>query len=264
MGYFFYASKIMNLGVKNQMVQDENELETAKELKEILKPKLYWPIWNTIICSGPPLNLIFGYFLEGDVKNPTVTIILTVIATIWSIINWYWYVKERNNFKKDWQKISVELETLDFKEEPSKDYIDIIFNSLQITAIVSLVAFFIFAAIALFTKFSYFKYFALFSVLIFALAAIGIVIVSIILLFSLLKEVKKLGRLKNVLKRFFLIFTLLFIMQTILIFIMHKNLDWFTCFLSPLMVALPISISLEVIIIFKDIKNTWPDEGNSM
>lgn len=257
------------------MVQDNNELEIVKELKKVLKPNLYWPIWNTIICSGPPLNLIFRYFLERDIKNPTVTIILTVIAMIWLIINWYWYVKERKDFIKNWQKISVELETLNYveletlnyKEKPSKDYIDIIFNSLQITAIASLVACITFLAIALFFNLSLFKYFALFSILIFLLTAIGIIIVSIIIVFSFLKDVKKRGRLKNVLKRFFLFFTLLFITQMILIFIMHKNLDWFRCLLSSLIMTFPIIISTEVAIIYKEIKkessmNTSPDEND--
>jgi len=250
------------------MVKDNNESEIVKEFKDVLKPKLYWPIWNTIICSGPPLNLIFRYFLERDIKNPTAAIILTVIAIIWTIINWYWYVKERNAFKKNWQKISAELETLNYKEKPSKDYIDIIFNTLQITAIASLVAFFIFAAITLFSKLSYFKYFALFSIIIFLLTVIGIIIVGFILFFSILKDLKKERRLKNVVKRFFLIFTLIFIIQMVLIFIMHKNLDWFKCLFYSLMMALPIDISTEAAIMYKELKkefsmNTSSDESDS-
>ena len=250
------------------MIQENNELEMIKTYKEVLKPNLFWPIWNTIICSGPPLNLIFRYFLERDIKNPTVAIILTVISMIWTIINWYWYVKERINFAKDWKVISAELEALNYKEKPSKDYVDIIFNGLQITAIASLVAFFIFFAIVLFFKLSYFKYFMLFSISIFLLTAIGIIIVFIIQFFSFLKEVKKEGRLKNVLIRFFLIFTLLFIIQMIFIFIMHKNLDWVSCLLTSLIMTLPVIISTEVAILCKEIKkeysvNTSPDESDS-
>ncbi|GEM_PF-555598 len=249
------------------MVQVNNELEVVKEFNKALKPKLYCPIWNTIICSGPPLNLVFRYFLERDIKDPTVAIILTVISMICCIINWYWYVKERSDFKKNWQKISMELETLDFKEKPSKDYIDIIFNSLQITAIASLVAFFVFAAITLLTKISYFKYFVLISFFLFVLSGIGIIIVGFILFFSFLKEVKKWGGLKNVLKRFFLILTLLFIIQMILVFIINKNLDWFKCLLRSLIMTLPISIFTETVIIYKEIKkeytmNTSPDESD--
>lgn len=250
------------------MVKDNNESEIVKEFKEVLKSNPYGAIWNTIICSGPPLNLIFRYYIERDIKNPTAAIILTVIAMICTIINWYWYVKERNDFKKNWQKISVELETLNYKEKPSKDYIDIIFNGFQITAIASLAAVFIFGVIALFSKLSYFKYFALFSIIIFLLTGIGIIIISIISLFSILKDLKKEGRLKNVLKRFFLIFILLFIIQMIFIFIMHKNLDWFGCLLHSLMMTIPIIIYTEVAIIYKEIMkeylmNTSPDEGDS-
>ncbi len=236
------------------MIQDDNELEMVREFKEVLRPKLYWPIWNTIICSGPPLNLIFRYFIEREIKDPTVAIILTVITTIWTVINWYWYVKERNDFKKDWQEISKELETLKYKEKPSKDYMDIILNSMQITAIVSLVAFFIFVAITLLSELSYVRYFALFSIGIFVLTSIVMIIIGIIQLFNIIKELKKARRLNNVLKRFFLIFTLLFIIQVILTFTMHKKLDWFEFIFYPLMMTNPIVIATEVAIIYKDIK----------
>ncbi len=179
------------------MIQDDNELEMVREFKEVLRPKLYWPIWNTIICSGPPLNLIFRYFIEREIKDPTVAIILTVITTIWTIINWYWYVKERNDFKKNWKEISKELETLNYKEEFSKDYMDIIFNSMQITAIVSLVAFFIFVAITLLSEISYVRYFALFSIAIFVLTSIVMIIIGVIQLFNIIKELKKERRLKK-------------------------------------------------------------------
>jgi hypothetical protein len=249
------------------MVEENNELEIIKKFKKDLKPNLFLPIWNTIICSGPPLNLIFRYFLENDIKNPTVDIILTVIAMIWTIINWYCYVKERINFTKNWKEIPVELETLNYEEKPSKDYVDIISNALQITAIASLVAFFIFFAITIVSKLSYFKYFMLFSILVFILSGIGLIIVSIIHLFSFFKEVKKEGRLKNVLIRFFLIFTLLFIIQMILIFIMHKSLDWFSSLFNPLMATLPIFLSTEVVNLYKKVKkeylgNTSPDESD--
>ena len=236
------------------MIQDDDELEIARELKEALKPDLYWPIWNTIICSGPPLNLIFRYFIEREIKDPTVAIILTVITTIWTIINWYWYVKERNDFKKNWQEISEELETLNYKEKPSKDYMDIILNSMQITAIVSLVAFFIFVAITLLSELSYVRYFALFSIGIFVLTSIVMIIIGVIQLFNIFKELKKAKRLNNVLKRIFLIFTLLFIIQVILTFIMNKNIEWFECIFYPLMMTIPIAIATEVAIIYKEIK----------
>jgi len=236
------------------MIQDDNELEMVSEFKEVLRPKLFWPIWNTIICSGPPLNLIFRYFIEREIKDPTVAIILTVITTIWTVINWYWYVKERNDFKKNWQEISKELDTLNYKEKPSEDYMDIILNSMQITAIVSLVAFFIFVAITLLSELSYVRYFALFSIAIFVLTSIVMIIIGTIQLFNILKELKKERRLKNVLKRFFLIFILLFIIQVILTFTMHKNLDWFECIFYPLMMTIPIVIATEVAIMYKEIK----------
>jgi len=146
------------------------------------------------------------------------------------------------------------LETLNYKEKPSKDYMDIILNSMQITAIVSLVAFFIFVAITLLSELSYVRYFALFSIGIFVLTSIVMIIIGVIQLFNIFKELKKERRLNNVLKRFFLIFTLLFIIQMILTFTMHKNIDWFECIFYPLMMTIPIVIATEVAIIYKEIK----------
>jgi len=250
------------------MVQDKNELEMVKKLKKDLKPKLYLPIWNTIICSGPPLNLIFRYFLVRDIKNPTAAIILTVIAMIWTIINWYWYVKERNDFNKNWEKISIELQTLNSQGEPSKDIIDTIFEILMITAIASLVMFFVFAAIGILTNLTFFKYLMLFSIIVLLITAGGLIIVSTILLFSFIRVVIKGGRLKKVLKRFILIYTLSFIILIIISFLIHKNPEWIKVILYSLLIALPIFLSTEVVIFYKAIKkeyslNTSPDESDS-
>ena len=177
------------------MGEDSEKLQKINKLKKDLKPKLFWPIWNTIICSGPPLNLIFRYYLERDMKNPTAGIILTVIAMIWMVINWYWYVKERKDFKKNWEEILIELQDLDLQEDAPKDNMDTILHILEITAIASLVMFFIFAAITLLTKLSFFKYLMFLSILIFLISAIGLIIGSVIMIFSFLREV---GSLKKV------------------------------------------------------------------
>lgn len=237
------------------MDQDNNKLEIVKELKEALKPNLYWPIWNTIICSGPPLNLIFRYFIERDIKDPTIAIILTVIAIIWTIISWYWYFKERNNFKKNWAEISLKLETLNYNEKPSKDYIDKIFNVLQITAIASIIAVIISLAITIIFKIAFLEYFALFSLLIFLLSGIGVLLIGIKYIFSFIKYLKEERRLINALKRFLLIFTIIFIIQMIPIFIMHKTIDWLERLLFSFMMTFPISFYIEIAIAYKKIKD---------
>lgn len=250
------------------MVQDNNELEIINECKKILKPRLFVPIWNTIIGFGPPCNLIFRYFLERDIKNPTFAIVLTIIAIIWIIINWYWYVKEKINFEKKWKEISVELEAIDNEEKSTKDYGDLIFNKLQITVIASLVSFFVFCAIVLISKLSFFKNLMLLSILIFILSSMGMIIIGIIEFFKYLKNVKKEKRLKSVLKRFILIFFLLFIIQMSSVFIMHKSIEWFRLLLTSLAAAMSFIMATEVVFIYKGIikelsANTSSDEDDS-
>lgn len=250
------------------MAQDNNELVMVKKLKKDLKPKLYWPIWNTIICSGPPLNLIFRYFLVRDIKNPTVATILTVLAIVWIIINWYWYIKERNDFNKNWEKISIELHNLNLQEEPTKDRLDTIFDKLMITVIASLVMFFIFAAIVILAKLTFLKYLMLFSILVFLIAGGGLIIIGTILLFSFIRIVIKDRGLKKVLKRVTLIYTPSFIILIIISFIIHKNSEWIEVILYSLLITLSIFLSTEVLMIYKEIKkeyssNTSPDECDS-
>ena len=236
------------------MDQDNNESEIVKELKEVLKPSPILPIWNTIICSGPPLNLIFRYFVERDIKDPTIAIILTIISIIVTVFSWYWYLKERKDFKKNWDEISLELETIDYNEKPTKDYIDKIFYVLQITAIVSIVAVIISLAITIMFKIAFLEYFALFSLLIFLLSGIGIMLIGIKYIFSFIKYLKEEKRLINVLKRFLLIFTIIFIIQMIRIFILHQNINWVERLLFSFMMTFPIIFYIEISIAYKKIK----------
>ncbi|MBU3200301.1 hypothetical protein LL037_18650 [Clostridium estertheticum] len=82
------------------MIEDKDELQMSNELIKMFKPKLFLPVWTTVICSGLPLNLLFDHFIVGDIKNPTISIIMTIIAMTWLTFIWYWYVKEKKEFKK--------------------------------------------------------------------------------------------------------------------------------------------------------------------
>ena len=82
------------------MIEDKDELEISNVLMKLLKPKLFLPVWTTVICSGPPLNLLFSHSLEGGIQNPTITIITNIIAMTWLTLIWYWYVKEKKEFKR--------------------------------------------------------------------------------------------------------------------------------------------------------------------
>lgn len=249
------------------MTEDNNELEMIRELEKDLKPKLYWPIWNTIICSGPPLNLLFRYFLEEDIKNPTAVTILTVIGTIWTILNWYWYVKEKKEFKNNWEKISIELQHLNYQEKPSKHIADKIFDVLIVTAIVSIVMFFVFAAITIINNLSILRYLMIFSLLIFFLAIAGIIIVSTVMLFSLFRELIKEVGLKKVLKGFILIYALTAIVLIIINFIIHKQLVWIQSLIYSLIITIPILFIYEAVVLYKELKkicllNTSNDEDD--
>jgi hypothetical protein len=101
------------------MLEDNDELQISNELIKLLKPKLFLPVWNTVICSGPPLNLLFSHFLEGGIQNPTITIITNIIAMTWLTLIWYWYVKEKKEFKKYEKKIPMAIHYLISQEKSS-------------------------------------------------------------------------------------------------------------------------------------------------
>ena len=239
------------------MNQDNNKSKMIKKIKKDLKPDLFFPVWNTIICSGPLLNLILRYFLVREIKNPTAAIILTVIAAIWVILIWYWYVKERNDFKKDWEKVSSELNDIDFQEKSSKDILGTILNILIITAISSLVMTIVSIVIALLTNLSSFKNLALFCLLLFLITAVVLIIIYIIFLFSFVRAVIKQGRLKKVLGKFILIYTLTFTILTIMSLTIHKNPEWIYSLLYSFVITFSIILYTEVYIFYKEMKQKY-------
>jgi hypothetical protein len=100
------------------MIEDKDELQVSNELMKILKPKLFLPVWTTVICFGPPLNLLFDHFIVGDSKNSNIAIIITIIAMTWLTLIWYWYFKERKEFQKYEKKIPMAIHYL-FSQEKS-------------------------------------------------------------------------------------------------------------------------------------------------
>ena len=81
------------------MIEDK-ELQICKEYIKALKPRLFLPIWTTVICSGPPLNLYVDLFLIDPPKYTMAEIIMSVIGISWLTLNWYWYMKEKKRFEK--------------------------------------------------------------------------------------------------------------------------------------------------------------------
>lgn len=82
------------------MFEDNDELQTSKEFLKALKPKLFLPIWTTVICSGPPLNLYIDLFLTDPPQYTRIEIIMTVMGITWLTLNWYWYMREKKRFEK--------------------------------------------------------------------------------------------------------------------------------------------------------------------
>lgn len=100
------------------MAEVKEEVQISNELIKAVKPKLFLPVWTTMICSGPPLNLLLNCFWFGDAQNSTVAIIMTIIAIIWLSLNWYWYIKEKRYFRKLKDEIPGVVHYLYSKEKP--------------------------------------------------------------------------------------------------------------------------------------------------
>lgn len=176
------------------MKQQNNELDKMKKYRKRLKPKPIGQVWITIICSGPPLNLIFRSMIEKDIKNPTVVIVLTVICMVISVASWVLYSKESKEFEKNWEKNSEEMITQAIQEDKAIVVIATIFNMLTMTAAASLVLFFLFLAIYLGCNLSFLKYIALTCIIIFLITLALLLIVGMVqmisLIRSLIKEIK--------------------------------------------------------------------------
>ncbi len=82
------------------MFKDNNELQISKEFIQALKPRMFFPIWATVICSGPPLNLYVDLFFTDPPQYTMVEIIMTVIGITWLTLSWYWYIREKKRFEK--------------------------------------------------------------------------------------------------------------------------------------------------------------------
>ncbi|MGN6712573.1 hypothetical protein [Anaerocolumna jejuensis] len=101
-------------------VKDESKI--SKELIRAVKPRLFLPVWTTVICSGPPLNLLLNHFLFKDAQNSTVAIIMTIIAIIGLFLSWYWYIKEKRYFRKLEEEIP---EVVHYLHSKDKSFLDV-------------------------------------------------------------------------------------------------------------------------------------------
>lgn len=103
------------------MAEVKEEVQISKELIKAVKPRLFLPVWTTVICSGPPLNLLLNRFLFKDTQNLTVSIIMTIIAIIGLFLSWYWYIKEKRYFRKLENEIPGVVHYLHSKEKSFLD-----------------------------------------------------------------------------------------------------------------------------------------------
>ncbi|WP_043977006.1 hypothetical protein [Priestia megaterium] len=82
---------------QSKNLNDKNDFHLfVDQLIRVLKPKLFVPIWTTIICLGPPLNLIFNKKME----HYKLTIMLTILAITFMVYTWLRFLKEKHEFKK--------------------------------------------------------------------------------------------------------------------------------------------------------------------
>ncbi|PGZ90921.1 hypothetical protein [Bacillus sp. AFS029533] len=66
-------------------------------LVQLAKPKWFQPIFISIVCLAPLLNLAFGF---TKMNQPILLMILLVFAISFMIYSWFNFVKQRQNFKK--------------------------------------------------------------------------------------------------------------------------------------------------------------------
>jgi hypothetical protein len=82
------------------MIEDNDEQQSIKEFIKARKPRLFLPIWTTVICSGPPLNLYIDLFLTDPPRYTQAEIIMSIFGISWLTLIWYWYIREKKKFKK--------------------------------------------------------------------------------------------------------------------------------------------------------------------
>ncbi len=82
------------------MIEDMDEQKTNIEFVKALKPRLFLPIWTTIICSGPPLNLFVDLYLTDPPHYTQAEIIMSIFGISWLTLIWIWYIREKKRFKK--------------------------------------------------------------------------------------------------------------------------------------------------------------------
>ena len=82
------------------MIEDNDEQQTIIEFIKALKPRLFLPIWTTVICSGPPLNLYVDLFLTDPPQYTQTENNMSIYGISRLTLNWYWYIREKKKFKK--------------------------------------------------------------------------------------------------------------------------------------------------------------------
>ncbi|MDP4164579.1 MAG: hypothetical protein Q8906_13440 [Bacillota bacterium] len=106
------------------MIEKKDAHQFVNDLTRFIKPKWSNPIVTTIICSGPPLNLLFDIFALKKNEHSKATIVLTIIAIIFILYVWFSFIKAKKRYKKQAIALIDIHRMIDEDEYSSKEELD--------------------------------------------------------------------------------------------------------------------------------------------
>lgn len=106
------------------MIEKKDSHQFINDLLRVIKPKWSHPIVTTIICSGPPLNLLFDFLAIKEDENPKVTIVLTIISISFAIYVWFSFIKKKQRFNEQEIAFKDIHRMIDEGEYSSKEELD--------------------------------------------------------------------------------------------------------------------------------------------
>jgi len=121
--------------VNKLITSKQKYLELTSATLIFLRPKLFFPISTTVVCSGPILKLGWSLFINKETVSLKLDIILAVFCVILIVYTWSRFKKELQVFKKqknvlnDLKKYIKEEENItDLKSNVHKELEKIIDN----------------------------------------------------------------------------------------------------------------------------------------
>ncbi len=98
-------------------IKEEEQL--SKTILRTYRPKLALPIWTTLICTGPLLNLLIDTSILRDAKKSIIVILITLVGIAWTSFLWFRYIKDKKAFIELKNEIPKVIHYLFLKDEAS-------------------------------------------------------------------------------------------------------------------------------------------------